>query len=166
MIENIVAAALAKALDLWTTPILRVGFQDGKPTVDYFPERTERASVDERILKIDAARKNLHDAIDAIDELKVAAEQNKAELASAIERLNDAKLQQDAAQRELEAVRDIAQSDIEVFKKLAGVPSQRQIAKERFIGFLIGIAASIAAAGLWQLGAWLLATYVRTAPAA
>lgn len=152
---SLIATALSKALDLWTKPVLRFGIEDGKPTVELFPERTDRASVDERIQKIDAAKHNLSEALDTIHELKVAAEQNKAELSVALERLNDAKLQQMTAERELTAVRDIARSDIEVFQRLAGVPSRKQIAKERFIGFLLGITASIVAAGLWTLGEWL-----------
>ncbi|MGE0351054.1 hypothetical protein [Hydrogenophaga sp.] len=157
MVEpSVFAAILSKVLELWTKPVFRFGVQDGRPTVELFPERYEPASLDERIQRIDAARRNLIEALDAIDELKAAAEENKAELAAAIERLNSANRQRVTAERELAAVRDIAQSDIDVFKKLAGIPSQREIAKERFIGFLLGIAASIAAAGLWKLGDWVL----------
>lgn len=156
---SLLAAVLFKALDLWTKPVLRFGIEDGKPTVEFFPERTERVNVDQRIQKIDAARRNLCEALDAIDELKAAAEENKTELSIALELLNTVRTDQKSAERELTAVRDIAKSDIEVFQRLAGVPSQKQIAKERFVGFLLGVTASIVAAAIWQLGAWTWQQY-------
>jgi hypothetical protein len=146
---SIIATILTKALDLWTKPVLRFGIEDGRPTIEFNPVPIQRASVDERIAKIEVAKRNLTEALEAMEELQQAAEENKAELATAIERLGLAQKERSSAERELEAVRGIAQSDIEVFKKLAGVPSRMAIAKERFIGFLLGICASVIASGLW-----------------
>lgn len=91
----------------------------------------------------EVARRNLAEALEAIDELKSAAEANQAELAIALERLRDAQDQRAAAEKEVKAVQSIAQADVEVFRKLAGVPSKMEIAKERLIGFILGVLASV-----------------------
>jgi hypothetical protein len=70
---------------------------------------------------------------------------------AAIERLSTAQAERVAAERELQAVRAIAQNDVAVFQKLAGVPSKIDIAKERVVGFVLGVLASVAASGVWWL---------------
>lgn len=154
-LSPLIARVLVKALDLWTTPVFSFGVRNGKPFVEFLPTDSPRGSIDERIAKIDAARHNLAEALEAIDELKATAEINKAEVASALERLDEAQNQKAAAEKELQAVRAIAQTDVEVFKKLAGVPSKTDIAKERLVGFLIGVTASIFASIIW----WGLTRY-------
>jgi hypothetical protein len=149
---SFLSAVLTKAFDLWTTPVIRLSINNGLPSIELLLEQAPRATIDQRIEKIDLARKNLSEALEAMEELKQAAEQNKAELATAIERLDIAHKERAAAERELEAVRGIAQSDIEVFQKLAGVPSKLEVAKERFVGFILGILASVLASVVW----WLL----------
>lgn len=149
-ISPAISAALSKAFDLWTMPIIRLSIDgNGLPSIEILPKYAATDTIGQRIEKIDIARKNLVDALEAMEELKQAAEQNKTELAAAIERLNIAHKERVFAERELQAVRGIAQSDIEVFKKLAGVPSQLEVAKERFVGFVLGILASVLASGVW-----------------
>ena len=72
-----------------------------------------------------------------------------AEQAATLQTLAATQTQSASAEKELEAVREIAKSDIGVFQKLAGVPSRQEVAKERFIGFLLGIAASVLASAVW-----------------
>lgn len=151
-LPTILASALYKGLELWTTPVLRFRIRPDRVLVEFMPKDSPRQNIDERIAKIEAARHNLTEALGAIDELKLAAEKNKAELAEALQRLTSTQAQKAHAEKELQTVREIAQSDVEVFKKLAGVPSQTEIAKERFVGFLLGITASVLASGIW----WLL----------
>jgi chromosome segregation ATPase len=107
--------------------------------------------IDERIAQIDVARDSLESALSAIGELKAAAERNKEELRTALGRIEEARAAEAAAEKELENVKQIAQADVEVFKKLAGVPSRAQIARERFIGFVIGVVASLAAWGILRI---------------
>lgn len=149
MDSSLIAVVIAKAFNLWTKPLLRLSIENGRPSVELFPGSDRKESIDERIQRIDTARNSLIDALGAMEELKQAAEQNKSELATAIERLNEAHYERASAEKELQAVRGIAQSDIEVFKKLAGVPSRLEIAKERFIGFVLGVTASVLASGVW-----------------
>lgn len=152
---SFIANALVKALDIWTFPIFRFGIRNGRPYAELLLDDAPHEGIDARLEKIEVARKNLADALDAMDELRAAAESNKAELANALQRLSDAKEQRASAERELKEVQSIAQADVEVFRRLAGVPSKLEIAKERFIGFLIGLLASIVASGLWWVFAKL-----------
>ena len=62
-------------------------------------------SVDERLKQIDLARTNLSDALTALDDLKIQAEGQKKQLDALSERLNSARLEKDAAGRELEEIR-------------------------------------------------------------
>jgi hypothetical protein len=150
-LPSALAQVLVKLLDVWTFPVLRFGINGGLPYAKFLPGAKRTETVDERLEKIEAAKRNLEDALGAIGELQKSAEENKAELAAAIERLNAAQAQRLVAERELQAVRAIAQNDVAVFQKLAGVPSKIDIAKERVVGFVLGVLASVAASGIWWL---------------
>jgi len=151
MFTDIPSKILARIFEIWTTPVIEYGVRDDRFYFNLFPIRRESRDIDDRIAQIDLAKKNLLSALSAIDELKHSAETSKAELAEVMERFEKAQAEKAIAEQELESVRGIANNDIEVFKKLAGVPSPRQIAKERLIGFVIGVIASIIASGAWWL---------------
>jgi hypothetical protein len=102
-----------------------------------------RRPIDERIAKIDEARRNLQEALGALEELTTEAERNKAELDQAVRRLGEARAEHASEARQLAEVKRIAQSDVEAFRRMAGLTSP---AKERWIGFFGGIAASLVAA--------------------
>lgn len=121
-----------------------------------FGDEVERPkSIDQRIANLDVARDNLVAAVTAIDELKAEAEQNKTELSSALDRLRLLEAEKANAEQELASLRQIASADIAVFQKLAGIPSRRDIVRERLVGFLLGLLASLAASLIW----WLIMTY-------
>lgn len=113
-------------------------------------------TIDERIAKIDIARENLAESLRAIDELKVAAEDNKKELQEALAKFQLLEKQKANAEIELQEIKRIAQADVETFRKLAGVPTEPEVRKERIIGFVSGVLASLFAAGLIYVGnyAW------------
>lgn len=152
-LPRIVAAFLSTLTAAMSQPVLRIGTRNGRPYADIVFDSAPRQSIDERIAKIDAARANMAEALSAIDELKEAANTNKADLEAALEQLGQTRAAKSAAERELNVVRKIANSDVEVFRRLAGVPSRSQVAKERALGFVFGVIASLLASGLW----WLIA---------
>lgn len=154
-LPSLITSVLIKGLDLWVTPVFRFGVRNGRPYVELFPKDSQHETIDARLAKIEVARRNLAEALEAIDELKSAAEANQAELVIALERLRDAQDQRASAEKEVQAVRSIAQTDVEVFRKLAGVPSKMEIAKERLIGFILGVLASVIASFIW----WALTKY-------
>jgi hypothetical protein len=145
----IVAAFLKTLTDVMSKPVLRIGTMNGVPFADIVFDDKPRQTIDERIAKIDAARNNLADALIAIDELKAAAGTNKADLEVALEQLGRTQAEHTAARKELELVRQVANSDVETFQRLAGVPSKLHIAKERALGFVFGVLASLLASGIW-----------------
>lgn len=150
-LPSALAQILLKLLDVWTFPVLRFGIKGGLPYAELLPGETRAETVDERLAKIEVAKRNLEDALAAIEELRRTAEENKMELAAAIERLSEARTERLLAEKELQVVRSIAQNDVAVFQKLAGVPSKIDIAKERVVGFVLGVLASVAASGIWWL---------------
>ena len=111
-------------------------------------DRAAELSIDDRIRKIDKARENLVDGLAAIDELRRSAEQNKKEVQQALEQL--AQLEEDKRnlQAKLESTRQIIGSDVQAFRDIAGIPSPAAVRRERVIGFVSGVVASIVASGL------------------
>ncbi len=160
-VKGPVGRLLALLLKTWSAPILRFGIRrDGRFHVELLPALDEllrqSPGIDARLAQLDSARDNLVIALQAVDELKATAETNKRELSQALERIEQTQSEKAAAKKELDNIRQIAEADVEVFKRLAGVPSRGQIARERFIGFVIGVLASVAATGFVWFGSWLL----------
>lgn len=103
-------------------------------------------TIDERLQKIDEAKEALRQGITAIDELKFGAEQNKHELESALLELNDVKHKHKLAESELDRIRQVMRNDIAAFRAVAGIPNTM---KERMIGFVSGVVASVFASLIW-----------------
>jgi hypothetical protein len=141
---------VVKMLEIWSMPIARIGRVDGRTSIEWFP-KIEDSSIDSRILKIDEARNSLASALSAIDELKTSAESNRAELHAIRRELEQAAAHKASAEHELEAVKKMAAADVEVFRRVVGIPSRRDIGKERLIGFVIGVLASLVATFIWWL---------------
>ncbi|MBC6904508.1 hypothetical protein DWB84_03380 [Saccharophagus sp. K07] len=114
------------------------------------------SSLDERLKKLDVAKESLEESLSAIEDLKLEASRNKVELEVALERLSFLEREKASAEEELKEIRKIAESDSQVFRKLAGVPGQNEIFRERIIGLVTGVFASVLAAGLLALFSWLL----------
>lgn len=150
--------AIATVLRIWTMPIFRFGVRNDRVIVDIFPATGEATSIDDRLAQLDVARKNVEGALTAIDEMKAVAERNRAELHEALAQIDEIRADRNAAESELHVVRQIAQADIGVFRKLAGLPTRVQIARERFLGFVLGVISSLVAAAIMQALARYLST--------
>lgn len=105
-------------------------------------------SVDERIAMIDAARANLLNGVRAIDELRAEAERNKRDAEQALQQLSAIKQDKADLERQREALKTVIQSDVNAFRTVAGVPSAATVRRERFIGFVSGVIASVVASGI------------------
>lgn len=156
-IKGLVGRFLALLLKAWDTPLFVLGYsRDGRFRVELLPEILGKSpGIDARLARLDHARDNLVAALQAVDELKATAEKNKRELNQALERIEQAQSEKAAAEKDLKSVRQIAETDVEVFKRLAGVPSRSQIGRERFVGFILGVLASVVATGLVWFGTWI-----------
>lgn len=104
--------------------------------------------IDDRITKIDAARSNLQDALEALDELTSEADRNKRELEDAVKKLEHIKVEHANKSTQLDELKKIAQSDIDTFRTLAGI--QNPI-KEMIVGFIGGVFASLVASLIWYV---------------
>jgi hypothetical protein len=110
------------------------------------PQKT----VDDRLARIETARQGLAEALEAMDELKQQAEENKEDLArlkASIEKASHEKLALDA---ELEALKEISSIDTQSVRKIIGVQSTADKWVERLIGFAFGIGASVVATIVWE----------------
>lgn len=107
-------------------------------------------TIDDRIKKIDAARDNLEDAIRAIDDLRIQADNNKRDLAHAMMLIQEAEDQKEVLGKQLETLKHVASADTEAFRQIVGL-SKRDVWIERFYGFGSGIVASVIASVIYVL---------------
>ncbi|MFH1079409.1 MAG: hypothetical protein V1766_03965 [Pseudomonadota bacterium] len=110
--------------------------------------KDDTEKIDARIAMLDQARDNLAAAIVAVNELKSTVEENKKEVAEALQTLSSVEEDKTNLESRVEAIRQIAQADVTTFRMLARVPSDKDVLKERIIGFIMGVLASIMAAFL------------------
>jgi hypothetical protein len=113
---------------------------------------TARRSLDERIDMIDSARANLLEGVRAIDELKAEAERNRRNVADAAQKLAALEASKVSLEQKRQAIAEIIKSDVAAFQTVAGVPTPSMVRRERLIGFVIGVIASVVASGF----VWLI----------
>lgn len=112
---------------------------------------SETTSIDDRIKKIEIAKQNLIDGLSAIEELKKEAEINKKEAESALLQIESLRAHKSNLEDEISRVKQIITTDVTTFKMVAGIPSDKQIRKERITGFISGVIASVVATGIVSL---------------
>tara|TARA_B110001450_G_C17623331_1_gene482101 strand:+ start:966 stop:1466 length:501 start_codon:yes stop_codon:yes gene_type:complete len=137
-------------LKCWTAPFFRYGVKNGKAYAEIFPAFNDSESVDQRIRKIDQARENLVSALTAVDELKNKADINKQEANEIKAKVDTLTSEKTLADTELQEIKKVTGSTVDAFQRVAGVPSRNQIAKERFVGFGLGVIASLLATLAWE----------------
>jgi len=120
-------------------------------------EFKEEKSIDERIAKIDEARTSMVEALSAIEQLHQEAESNKVGLKKALQTLAETEKNKNELEEEINNIRQVMQSDVTTFRKIAGIPSEEEVKKERVLGFFTGVLTSIVASvviwgavTLWQ----------------
>ncbi|MCB1589223.1 MAG: hypothetical protein KDI56_10010 [Xanthomonadales bacterium] len=139
-------------------PALVIRASPDHASVSFYPKEDPVEGIDERIAKIEIAKELLIQAVATMDDLRKTAESNKREVRATLAQLQEVGGKREAAKSELMQVRRLASADIEVFRKVAGIPSPAQIRRERLLGFVLGVLASIAATAIW----WLASRYFPT----
>ena len=113
-------------------------------------------SIEQRVARLDEARNALMESLQAIDELRDEADRNKHDLARVLDELSAARVDREAAERELSTVKEAVNVDVEVFRSIARIPNEAQVRRERLIGFTTGVLASVIASAIWWAGAKIL----------
>ncbi|MES2833332.1 MAG: hypothetical protein V4707_01345 [Pseudomonadota bacterium] len=99
---------------------------------------------DERLRRLDDAQGALAEGLAALDELKRDAVRSQQEFERAATRLEATLASKISAESKLIEVRKLMSADIDAFRRMAGIDPQ----KERVVGFISGVVASLIAAGL------------------
>lgn len=118
-------------------------------------EYTSSRRADERIERLEDARKALSEGLQAVEDLKQEAEKNKQDSVQALATLAKLREHNASLSQQIEASKTIIESDIDAFRKIAGIPSEREQRRDKLLGFWTGVLASIVAAVLWALGSYL-----------
>lgn len=106
---------------------------------------TARSSVDHRLRKIEAARANLEEALEAIEELKSEAHQNQQALAVLTSKLEEREREKGKLDAKVSELRTLSEVSASTVQQVFRVPTRASVWAERAIGFVIGVAASVAA---------------------
>lgn len=147
---------LAKVINNFTIlseRIVRIAFTilfDEKDLIKFFT--SSRTSIDERLNKFDDIKTYLMEAAAAVEDLKTQAEENKAAKERLLADLSVLQENQRQVQEETRAISEATKADVEAFRKLAGIPSENEIKKNRIWGFIGGVVASLVAAVIWWAG--------------
>lgn len=149
MIDLVLYKAVDLIADVWVEAVKRFFQERGWIAIS---PKLATQSIDERIAKIDEARVNLVEVLNAIDELRSAAEQNQRDAEIAFRQLKTLEQDKASLEKELESVRNIIDADVTVFKQIAGIPSATDIRRERVLGFVTGVISSVVASGV----VWLI----------
>jgi hypothetical protein len=112
-------------------------------------DETEKLSVDDRIKKIEIARKNLEESLIALDDLQKEAESNKREIDRTSEIIENLSRDKEKLSTDISEIQKLTSVNIATFQKIAGVPSQESLKRERIIAFFSGVVASIIASILF-----------------
>jgi hypothetical protein len=108
--------------------------------------------IETRLQRLDEAKEALVESLEAIEQLKIEAENTNTRRAQALADLELLLASKQTAEQKLVTIKRAIQQDVTAFQELAGMSD---VWKERTIGFLSGIAASMAASGLVWLIAWV-----------
>jgi len=109
---------------------------------------TKPSSIDDRIKKIELAKQNLLEGLSAIEQLQKEAENNRQEVQQALKKLGELEANKTSLLEEVQSIKEVINSDVSAFQKIARIPDEKQIRRERFIGFVSGIVSSIIATAL------------------
>ena len=108
--------------------------------------------IPQRLAKIESAKTYLSDALQAMDDLKIAAENNKQDAKVALVQLEELHKNKHNLEKEIQTLKQLAETDTETFRKVAGILSPAQVRRERLIGFVSGVLASVVASGIvWSI---------------
>ena len=116
----------------------------------FFGNPTEPSTIDSRIQKIDSARAGLSEALSAMDELKLVAEENKRDLILLNSQIQNAEAQRQSVSTQLDALKGIAALDSESVRKALRLPTRISIWTERVLAFAFGVISSIVASYLYD----------------
>jgi hypothetical protein len=113
-----------------------------------------RTPLDERLAKIEEAKRNLAEALTAIEELEGQAQENSRSLAVLTAKLDDAEKTKSLVQEDIDTLREAAKLDANGLRKGLGIPGPVGQVVALVISFCLGVAASLTANYLWQFTPW------------
>ncbi len=122
-------------------------------------EKEQTSSAAERIRKLDEAKDSLVEGLEAIEELKREAKVSQVEVEKALGQITALEENKASLEQELKHVKTLIKADVNTFRKVAGL-SDADVQKERILGFVSGVLASIIASALISGTIWGFKTYI------
>lgn len=110
-----------------------------------------QVNIDDQLLRIDQAKKTLLESLKTIEDLKIATEESKKEANKALLQLANLEDKKGNLQNEVAGLKKLINSDVDAFRQLAGIPTQKDIRRERLWGFAYGIGASLIASMIFLI---------------
>lgn len=156
---TVVASGLANvALKFIEAVSVKIDTKNRKLIVSIDEETNNNTT--ERLKKLDEARESLIEGLQAIEELKEEANLNKIEADKALQKILELENNKASLEEELQHVQSLIKADVSTFRKVAGI-SDADIKKERILGFISGVLASIIASIIIGSVVWGFKTYIK-----
>lgn len=114
--------------------------------------KTTSQTIDERIEKLDDAKEALSQGLEAIDELRSDASRHKSEVQNALEELSNLNAETEELGAKREAISKVLESEVSAFRDVVGIPSPKQRQRDKVLGFVSGVIASMVASALIYCG--------------
>lgn len=114
-------------------------------------EKALNTPLGETLQKVEAAQEHLTDAIEAIDIIRDQVVSERSQLDVLLNEVEQKKTQYKEATSDLKTTKELLNHDQEKLRTALGVNSSR----EKIIGFLSGIIASVLATAIWVFGSKL-----------
>ena len=90
-----------------------------------------RSPIDQRLAKIEEAKKNLAEALTAIEDLQTEAQTNSRALSQLTAKLDKAEQRKTVIQRDIDTLRELSKLDAESVRTGLGIPTRLQVWFER-----------------------------------
>jgi len=111
-------------------------------------KKISKAPLGDTLLKVESAHEHLTDAIEAIDLIREQAISERTRLDALLSEVEQKRNEYNEATKDLEITQDLLNRDREKLQSSLGINTTR----EKLIGFISGVVASIFATAIWVLG--------------
>ncbi|MBY6142003.1 hypothetical protein KUV26_21425 [Leisingera daeponensis] len=109
------------------------------------PKELQREALDKRLKRLDDARDALYDTVTAVDELRDEIEEGRQEHQRVMSELSRTLESKESADSKLASLRKLIEADQDTLRE---VTAPQNVVRQHTIGFILGVTASLVAAGL------------------
>jgi hypothetical protein len=121
------------------------------------PVELQRDPIDKRLNRLDEAREALSETLTAVDELRDEIEVGRRDHQRILAELSRTLESKETADSKLSSLRELIETDQDTLREIT---APQNVVRQHTIGFILGILASLAAAGLVYAGPKIMTAFI------